>query len=142
VNPEAGVFRVDLIVIARAAGVLGAALFIVVGTACGGGLVAPQLSESECRALKLTPVAGDFVPGQVIVGFREGTSTEEAETVLKQHALPFYLSTHWEAGNRAALACVRPGQEGEWMERLRENELVEYAHLNHIGHIQDDRDTQ
>ena len=111
---------------------------VALALACAGNAPSP-FSEQACRSLRLTPPAGDFWPGQVIAGFKEGTTLEEAEALLESYGLTIERvpsDRHWQQGVRAILVCVDPGQEEDWIGRLSAEESVEYAELSGVVRTQ------
>ena len=122
---------------------LSLAAAVAVAVACGNSdLGPPGGSVASCgyRMLSPVPTTALFVPGEVVVGFAEVVSLGEARDYLRGLGLPLSDSgdpSHWERGLRALVACVEPGDEEEWAERLSSaGGPVEYAHTNTIGWIQ------
>jgi hypothetical protein len=104
--------------------------------ACAGDSAPSEVAQTPCGYRELSPISGDYVPGEVIVGFEDGTSLEEARAFLEGYGVAFQVSAYWEEGHRSMVACVEEGREEEWIERLEAGEMVKYAEVNQIGWIQ------
>jgi thermitase len=88
------------------------------------------VSPTPIPAKDLTP-GRDYVPGQLIVKFKEGvTQNEINQTLAKYNASVKTTIT----GINSTVISIPPGEEDEIRKSLSTESIVKYAELDHVAH--------
>ncbi len=110
------------------AAVLLLATLLLLAAACGDH-GPPGSVQANCNRYALDHAAADspdgLIPGVVSVGFIKGTTGPEAAAFLKETGTSYWLPTPWR---EFAVVCTRKGHEEAWADRLKEHDIVEWAH--------------
>jgi len=87
------------------------------------------------------PITEEYVPGELILGFNEGISKEQAEELIEQ--LDLTLKQDSDLWNLNVLVINVPvGEEQTWIKTLEQESIVDYAELNGIVHAHEPEDTK
>ena len=89
-----------------------------------------QTCINEYEEKNLKP-GEDFVPGEVIVGFKENLQEDEAKAIISSYGLVWKRSL---LVPDSAIIEVPSGTEFEWVCKLRENSNIISAEQNGIHH--------
>lgn len=81
--------------------------------------------------------AQDYVPGEILVGFDEDVTEDEAKELIESYGFSyesvFKGPNSWESPYlKAMLVFVPEGDEQEWIDAFSQEDIVEYAELNYI----------
>ena len=93
-------------------------------------------------ALPVASSAQQFVPGELVVGFKRGTSRSTAEAVIAAHTtqifkeFDFELLEDFEFGRAFLLRFLDPRTVPQVVEEFRQEAAVEYAEPHFIGKLQ------
>jgi hypothetical protein len=126
------VARTGLIVVIGATALMGWAM------ACGGG-AEPQVTpppNAECWRTENWPEIDRsmrYMPGQLLVGFKEGVTQAEAGALIDGYGLSFTISEGSPTGGPTALVCVRPGEEAAWVDTFEASDIVGLVSYNILG---------
>jgi thermitase len=88
------------------------------------------LSPTPIPAKDLTP-GRDYVPGQLIVKFKEGVSQNEINQTLAKYNASVKTTI---TGINSTVISIPPGEEDSIRKSLSSESIVKYAELDHVAH--------
>ena len=78
----------------------------------------------------------EAVPGQIVVGFKQGVNTEAAKKVISSYTLSTLSDLVLEKDKVMVDVKTPEGQEIEWLCKLRQNKQVEFVEQSYVVRAQ------
>jgi len=98
-------------------------------TICCSGLILDRIVGSATMKGRCI-VEEDYVEGELLVGFNDDVTKEEAENIISSHGLS--IKEFHDAVSVWALVNVPEGEEQSWINILEKESIIVYAELNSI----------
>jgi len=105
-------------------------VFVALLTLCLLGIVPTSVAEPHASPRSAPPSAAQYVPGEILILWRETTTSARALSAIAREGLTVLEDF---ASLRAARLAVPEGEEWSYVDKLNNHPLVKYAEPNYLA---------